>query len=193
MDAGAVGKGDQQLAVHGFDKVQQAQPLILLQHILEALGNHTRLVLTIKIIVGLVGPGAGNTDPDRTEGPGQVDQTLILGIDGGVPLLELHHVCQVHQRRNGLGAGDLAGGVGLPEGTAGDFRHFHIVGHETFIHNANCLDSAGLSLIEENKSRNSHSEMPYSLPFRSGCGATVPLQPYPHSRQVPAHAKLPVP
>ena len=83
MDAGAVGKGDQQLAVHGFDKVQQAQPLILLQHILEALGNHTRLVLTIKIIVGLVGPGAGNTDPDRTEGPGQVDQTLILGIDGG--------------------------------------------------------------------------------------------------------------
>lgn len=42
--------------------VQQAQPLLLGQYVLEALGSFTA-ALSVEVIIGLIDPGAGDTDP----------------------------------------------------------------------------------------------------------------------------------
>ena len=144
VDTGAVGKGDQQLAVHSLDKVQQMQPLILLQHILEAFGNHTGFVLAVEVVVGLVCPGTGNTNPDRAEGLGQIDESLVGGVDGIVPLLQIAHVCPVLDHRERLRAIYLGIGICLPECATGNFRHFHIIGHQPLVHSANLLQSCGI-------------------------------------------------
>ena len=133
MNTGAVGNGDQQLAVHSLDEVQQAQPLILGQQVLEAFGNDAAR-MTVKIIVGLVCPGAGNTDPGGAQLSGQLDQTGILGVDGIVPLLEVTHIGPVQNLGELLSAIDLGFGIGLPEGTAGDLGHLHIIRNKTGVH-----------------------------------------------------------
>lgn len=42
--------------------IQQAQPLLLGQYVLEALGSFAA-ALSVEVIIGLIGPGAGDTDP----------------------------------------------------------------------------------------------------------------------------------
>ena len=139
VNALAVSEGDQQLAANRLDEVQQTQPLLLLQHILEALGNHAGLILAVKIIVGLVCPGAGDTDPDRAEGLSQIDKLFIFGIDGVIPLLELAQVSHAGQRRNLFSASHLSGSIRHPEGAAGNLGHFHVVGHEPLIYGVQLL------------------------------------------------------
>ena len=62
MDAGAIRNGNQQLAINRLDEIQQAQPLLLGQYVLEALGSFAA-ALSVEVIIGLIGPGAGDTDP----------------------------------------------------------------------------------------------------------------------------------
>ena len=143
MDAGAVGNGNQQLSVHGLYEIQQVQPLLLGQHVLETLRHSAVSILAFKIVVGLVGPGAGNTNPGGAQLLGQLDEPGVGGVDGIVPLLQVTHVGPILDDRESLGAVHLGFAVSLPEGTSGDFGHFHIVGNQTLIDGAQGLQAAG--------------------------------------------------
>ena len=108
------------------------KPLLLRQHILEAFGNLSA-ALAVKVIVGLIGPSAGNTHPCAAQFLSQLNQPGIGGINGIVPLLKIAHVTPILNCREFLSAIHLCFRVSFPEGAAGYFGHLDVVGNQAFI------------------------------------------------------------
>ena len=148
MDARAVRNGNQQLAAHSLYKVQQIQPLLLSQHILKAFGDRAVRVLALKIIIGLVGPGAGDPDPGRSQILCQLDQPGIGSVDGVIPLLKISHIGPVTNHREFLCAVHLGLGISLPEGSSGNLCHLHIVRYQSLIHRPEGLQLPGIQFYE---------------------------------------------
>ena len=128
-----VGDGYQQLTIHSLHKVQQMKPLLLGQHILEALG-HFAVILVLEVIVGLISPSAGNANPTTAQFLRQLNEAGIGGVDGVIPLLEITHVAPILNDGEFLSAVHLRLCIGLPKRTACHFRHLNIIGSEAGIH-----------------------------------------------------------
>ena len=132
VQAVAVGNRDQQLGADRFAEIQHTDPLLPGQAVLVAFGGDAGAV---KIVVGFGRPGAGNPHPGRPERTGQGAQLDVVQVNRRKHLHEFGHIPhQVFDRRERLGAGNLARGILFPEGAAGDFGHFHVVGHQPFVH-----------------------------------------------------------
>ena len=132
VDTGTVCNGNKQFAVNRLYKVQQVEPLLLCENVLEAFGNFA-VVLVIKVVVGFVCPSAGYAHPSGAKFARQFDEAWIGCVDWIVPLLKIAHVGPIFDNREFFGAVNLRLGVRLPESTTGNFRHFHVVGNKSFV------------------------------------------------------------
>ena len=141
VQARAVCNRDHELRADRLAEVQHADPLLFGQTVEIAFGGDAGAV---EIIVGFAGPGAGYPHPDRAKIPGKLAQLFIIEVDRRV---HLHRAVRIDRKfgdgGNFLGAGNLGGGVGLPEGAAGDFGHLDVVGHQPIIDGAQGLQLCG--------------------------------------------------
>ena len=147
----AIRHTDQQLGTDFLAEIQHAQPLCAGQDGIVALGCLTAGV-TVKVVVGLGRPSAGNAHPSRTDLLGELAQLFVVQVDG---VIILHQGVLVHHltsrtlfQHKFLLTGNLGGGVGFPKGTAGDFRHLDVIGNQPRIHGAQRLQGFGVQLYK---------------------------------------------
>ena len=139
MQAVTVSHADQQLGTDLLAEVQHTQPLLTGQDGIVALGGLTAGV-AVKVVIGLGGPSAGNAHPCGAYLLGQLAQLFIAQVNG---IIVLHQGVFVQHKTGStlfqhklLLTGNLCGGVGFPEGSAGDLGHLNIVRDQA------CIDLA---------------------------------------------------
>ena len=154
-----VGHADQELGSHSLTEIQHSHPLLAVQDSAVAL-RHLAAGMAVEIVVGLGGPAAGDPDPRGADLFGQRPQLLIVEVDGVIilhqPALGEDIGVEAALHFKGLRACDLAGGVGFPEGAAGDFRHLDVVRYQPLIANVQLTQGFGVQLHEL-----CHSDSPF--------------------------------
>ena len=147
MNTGAIGNGNQQFAIDRLHKVQQIQPLLFGQHILKALGSFAA-ALSVEVIVGLICPGAGDTDPCSTQLFCKFDQPGVCSVDRIVPLLQIAHIGPILDDGELFCTINLCFAVGFPESATGNFRHLDVVRNQSLIDFTQSRQIAGVQLYE---------------------------------------------
>ena len=137
MQTGTVGNRNFQFQSAVAHKIQNTNPLLFRQNIQVACRNGTVRIFTIKIVISLGCPSAGNTAPGSTQFLRQLTQLRIVQINRRIQLHQIfvhcgNAVCRgLHIKR--LRTGNLLGCICLPESTASHFCELHIVAHQVRI------------------------------------------------------------
>ena len=108
--------------------------------------------MAVKVVIGFGGPCAGNAHPRRADLLGQFTQFFIAQVDG---IIVLHQGVFVQHKTGSalfqhklLLTGNLGGGVGFPEGAAGDLGHLNIVRDQSCIDLAQWLQGFGVQFYK---------------------------------------------
>ena len=151
MQAVTVSHADQQLGADLLAEVQHTQPLLTGQDGVVAIRGLTAGV-AVKVVISFGGPCAGNAHPCGANLLGQLAQLFIAQVDG---IIVLHQgVFVQHQTGSALFqhkfllTGNLGGGVGFPEGAAGDLGHLNIVRDQACIDLAQRLQGFGVQFYK---------------------------------------------